>query len=78
VSHGSTPEPSMASQPPVTHYPPSSSQWAYSGGQPDYSGQGYDAPWDSVSRSHHPTRLSDVIEEDDERSRTSASQVSRA
>jgi hypothetical protein len=78
VSGGSTPEPPMASQPSGTNYPPSSSQWAYSGGQPDYSGQGYDAPWDSVSRSHHPTRLSDVIEEDDERSRTSASQVSRA
>ncbi|RKU44342.1 hypothetical protein DL546_006973 [Coniochaeta pulveracea] len=78
VSNGSTPGPVMASQPSVTNYPPSSSQWAYSGGQPDYSGQGYDAPWDSVSRSHHPTRLSDVIEEDDERSRTSASQVSRA
>ncbi len=45
----------------------------------DYSGQGYggSAPeWAAVPRHHHPTRLSDVLEED-ERSRTSASQVSR-
>ncbi|KAK1833154.1 hypothetical protein QBC39DRAFT_402141 [Podospora conica] len=54
---------------PATSYPPSSSQ--YYAGQ-DYSGQGY---WEN--RHHHPTRLSDVMEED-ERSRTSASQVSRA
>lgn len=45
----------------------------------DYSGQGYgsSAPeWSAVPRHHHPTRLSDVLEED-ERSRTDASQVSR-
>lgn len=44
----------------------------------DPSGQGYgSAPeWAAVPRHHHPTRLSDVLEED-ERSRTSASQVSR-
>lgn len=50
------------------------SQWtgAYSNPQ-DYSGQGYGTPgWDTVPRHHHPTRLSDVMEEDDERSRTSA------
>ncbi|ORY67610.1 uncharacterized protein BCR38DRAFT_472973 [Pseudomassariella vexata] len=42
---------------------------------PDYAGSGYTAPgWESLPRHHHPTRLSDVIEEDDERSRTSASQ----
>ncbi|KAF7541766.1 hypothetical protein G7Z17_g11864 [Cylindrodendrum hubeiense] len=49
-------------------------QWtgAYSDPQ-DYSGQGYGAPgWETVPRHHHPTRLSDVIEEEDERSRTSA------
>ncbi|KFG80412.1 hypothetical protein MANI_027779 [Metarhizium anisopliae] len=47
---------------------------AYSDPQ-DYSGQGYGAPgWETVPRHHHPTRLSDVIEEEDERSRTSASQ----
>jgi hypothetical protein len=41
----------------------------------DYSGQGYGAPgWETVTRHRHPTRLSDVIEEEDERSRTSASQ----
>ncbi|KAK1758622.1 hypothetical protein QBC47DRAFT_441438 [Echria macrotheca] len=74
------------SQPPTTSYPPSSSQWAgnYAGnpgntGNPEYSGQGYAAPgWETMPRHQHPTRLSDVIEEDDERSRTSASQVSRA
>ncbi|KAI0172832.1 hypothetical protein GGR52DRAFT_580496 [Hypoxylon sp. FL1284] len=42
---------------------------------PDYSGSGYSAPWDDLGpRHHHPTRLSDVLEEDEERSRTSASQ----
>lgn len=42
---------------------------------PDYSGSGYTAPWDDLGpRHHHPTRLSDVLEEDEERSRTSASQ----
>ena len=49
-------------------------------GEPvDYSGQGYaagPAEWAAVPRHHHPTRLSDVLEED-ERSRTSTSQVSR-
>ncbi|RCI08725.1 hypothetical protein L249_4684 [Ophiocordyceps polyrhachis-furcata BCC 54312] len=44
----------------------------------DYTGQGYGAPgWETVPRHHHPTRLSDVIEEEDERSRTSASLMSR-
>lgn len=46
----------------------------------DYSGTGYgggsQTEWAAVPRHHHPTRLSDVLEED-ERSRTSASQVSR-
>ena len=70
-----------ASQPaPATSYPPSSSHWV--AGQPpppaDYTGEGYIAPgWETMPRHHHPTRLSDVLEED-ERSRTSASQVSRA
>jgi len=48
-------------------------------GQPvDYEGGGYGSGpgWEAVPRHHHPTRLSDVLEED-ERSRTSASQVSR-
>jgi hypothetical protein len=49
-------------------------------GEPvDYSGAAYSAgpaEWAAVPRHHHPTRLSDVLEED-ERSRTSASQVSR-
>ncbi|KAG9240394.1 hypothetical protein BJ878DRAFT_430387, partial [Calycina marina] len=44
----------------------------------DYSGGDYGSGpgWEAVPRHHHPTRLSDVLEED-ERSRTSASQVSR-
>ncbi|KAI1141170.1 hypothetical protein F5Y05DRAFT_411021 [Hypoxylon sp. FL0543] len=48
---------------------------------PDYSGSEYAAPWDDLGsrgdmgpRHHHPTRLSDVLEEEEERSRTSASQ----
>lgn len=66
------------SQQPGVSYPPSAShQWS---GQPDYTGSGYTAPgWETLPRHHHPTRLSDVLEEDETRSRTSAgqSQVSR-
>ena len=44
--------------------------------QPDYSGAGYgNRDWD-IPRHHHPTRLSDVPEED-ERSRTSPSRASQ-
>ncbi|KAL2016489.1 hypothetical protein VTK56DRAFT_3452 [Thermocarpiscus australiensis] len=62
-----------------TGYPPSSSHWAGTHtGAPEYAGQGYAAPgWETMPRHHHPTRLSDVMEED-ERSRASVSQVSRA
>lgn len=61
------------SQQPGVPYPPSAShQWS---GQPDYTGGGYAAPgWETMPRHHHPTRLSDVLEEDETRSRTSASQ----
>ncbi|KFH42700.1 hypothetical protein ACRE_065570 [Hapsidospora chrysogenum ATCC 11550] len=77
--------PATTNPPSGSYEPPNSSsapesQWtgAYSDTQGDYSGQGYAAPgWETVPRHHHPTRLSDVIEEEDERSRTSASQVSR-
>ena len=55
---------------------PPTSHPATSGGGVDYEGQGYGAGWEALPRHHHPTRLSDVLEED-ERSRTSASQVSR-
>ena len=70
--------PSSLSAPGST-YPPSASQQQYYAppSSADYSGQGFAAPWETVPRHHHPTRLSDVIEEEDERSRTSASQVSR-
>lgn len=43
---------------------------------PDYSGDGYGDEWIGM-RHHHPTRLSDVPEED-ERSRTSPSRASQA
>ncbi|TWU75159.1 hypothetical protein ED733_003949 [Metarhizium rileyi] len=72
--------PATTNPPSGAHEPASTSagegSWtaAYSDSQ-DYSGQGYGAPgWETVPRHHHPTRLSDVIEEEDERSRTSASQ----
>jgi hypothetical protein len=67
-----------ASQAP-TSYPPSSSHWAGAQtGAPEYAGQGFGAAgWETLPRHHHPTRLSDVIEED-ERSRTSVSHASRA
>lgn len=44
----------------------------------DYSGSGYGSGlgWEGVPRHHHPTRLSDVLEED-ERSRTSPSRASQ-
>jgi hypothetical protein len=56
--------------------PAPTSHPATSAGGVDYEGQGYGAGWETMPRHHHPTRLSDVLEED-ERSRTSASQVSR-
>lgn len=44
------------------------------GGQA-YDGSGYGPGWEAMPRHHHPTRLSDVLEED-ERSRTSPSRAS--
>lgn len=44
-------------------------------GPADYSGAGYGTEWAGM-RHHHPTRLSDVLEED-ERSRTSPSRASQ-
>ncbi|KAM3501455.1 hypothetical protein MY11210_009362 [Beauveria gryllotalpidicola] len=81
--------PATTNPPSGSHEPPASGapagggthnngQWTgtYSNPQ-DYSGEGYGAPgWETVQRHHHPTRLSDVIEED-ERSRASTSQISR-
>ncbi|KAI0010424.1 hypothetical protein F4779DRAFT_627143 [Xylariaceae sp. FL0662B] len=65
-----------AAQPSVYQPTGSSSQQPQYPSVPDYSGSGYSAPgWEEMGpRHHHPTRLSDVIEEEDERSRTSASQ----
>ncbi|PON24852.1 hypothetical protein TGAM01_v206360 [Trichoderma gamsii] len=68
-----TTNPSGQNMPSSTSAPQGQWTGAYSNPQ-DYSGQGYgNAGWETVPRHHHPTRLSDVIEEDDERSRTSAS-----
>ncbi|KAL8770229.1 MAG: hypothetical protein Q9209_004071 [Squamulea sp. 1 TL-2023] len=45
----------------------------------DYSGSGYGAApgWEAVPRHHHPTRLSDVLEEDERTNRTSPSRASQ-
>ncbi|KAL8998517.1 MAG: hypothetical protein Q9169_002460 [Polycauliona sp. 2 TL-2023] len=47
--------------------------------QADYSGSGYGAVsgWEAVPRHHHPTRLSDVLEEDERTNRTSPSRASQ-
>ncbi|KAI1077877.1 hypothetical protein F5B20DRAFT_592625 [Whalleya microplaca] len=65
-----------ATQPSVYQPTGSGTQQPQYTAAPDYSGSGYSAPgWEEMGpRHHHPTRLSDVIEEEDERSRTSASQ----
>ncbi|KAG6218113.1 hypothetical protein E4U34_004267 [Claviceps purpurea] len=65
-----------SSVPPTTSPGVDDGKWTGTFSEPqDYSGQGYGAPgWETVPRHHHPTRLSDVMEEEDERSRTSATQ----
>lgn len=61
--------------PPATQPPFSTGAEPQYAEAPDYSGAGYNAPgWEAGARHHHPTRLSDVLEEEEERSRTSASQ----
>lgn len=61
--------------PPTTQPPSSSGAEPQYTQIPDYSGAGYNQPgWEAGARHHHPTRLSDVLEEEEERSRTSASQ----
>ncbi|KAM0323153.1 hypothetical protein ACHAQA_009003 [Verticillium albo-atrum] len=69
------PSAGFSQPPPATSGRPQQVPHAPTAPQQDYSGQGYGAPgWEEVPRvsHHHPTRLSDVLEED-ERSRTSAS-----
>lgn len=62
------------SQPPQTqHLAPQAPMPPQVQTRPDYEGEGYEGyqpqpPWEALSRHHHPTRLSDVPEED-ERSR---------
>ncbi|KAK2048443.1 hypothetical protein LZ31DRAFT_62072 [Colletotrichum somersetense] len=64
-----------ATNPPSAGYPTTAGEQQQAYGAQDYSGSGYAAPgWETVPRHHHPTRLSDVMEED-ERSRASNSQV---
>ncbi|KAI1343379.1 hypothetical protein F5Y15DRAFT_427799 [Xylariaceae sp. FL0016] len=66
-----------ATQPGVYQPPSSSAQQPSYTSAPDYTGTGYSVPgWEEMQnpRHHHPTRLSDVLEEEEERSRTSASQ----
>ena len=46
------------------------------GAPADYEGSGYGVGWEAMPRHHHPSRLSDVLEED-ERSRTSPSRASQ-
>ncbi|KAI3341037.1 hypothetical protein F4824DRAFT_486904 [Ustulina deusta] len=67
-----------ATQPSAYHAPVSIPQQSQYSSAPDYTGSGYSAVgWEEIPQHHHPTRLSDVLEEEEERSRTSASQRSR-
>ncbi|KAI0971936.1 hypothetical protein F4678DRAFT_460766 [Xylaria arbuscula] len=67
-----------ATQPNVYHVPVSVPEQPQYSSAPDYTGSGYSATgWEEMPQHHHPTRLSDVLEEEEERSRTSASQLSR-
>lgn len=82
VEYGSGPTSTSPNRPqssgrgdlPYTSAPASDGQTA----PVDYSGSGYGSGlgWEGVPRHHHPTRLSDVLEED-ERSRTSPSRASQ-
>ena len=58
-----------------SNYPGPSAGGYQTVGPADYSGAGYGTEWAGM-RHHHPTRLSDVLEED-ERSRTSPSRASQ-
>ncbi|KAI1276441.1 hypothetical protein F5Y07DRAFT_389201 [Xylaria sp. FL0933] len=67
-----------ATQPSAYPAPVSVPQQPQYSSAPDYTGSGYSATgWEEMPQHHHPTRLSDVLEEEEERSRTSASQLSR-
>lgn len=61
--------PSTSAQAMATYQPTSGGSSSGQGArQPDYSGQDY-GPWEAIqTRHHHPTRLSDVLEEEEERS----------
>lgn len=62
---------------PTPQHPTSTAAQPQYTSAPDYTGSGYSTSgWEASggARHHHPTRLSDVLEEEEERSRTSASQ----
>ncbi|KAF2170399.1 hypothetical protein M409DRAFT_64153 [Zasmidium cellare ATCC 36951] len=59
--------PSTSAQAMAT-FTPTSAEDATSSGAPDYEGEGYEGYQQYVPRHHHPTRLSDVLEEEEERS----------
>ena len=61
---------------PASTAPPTTTGAGRGSGDADYEGSGYGAGWEALPRHHHPTRLSDVLEED-ERSRTSPSRASQ-
>ncbi|KAF1958547.1 hypothetical protein CC80DRAFT_557902 [Byssothecium circinans] len=65
-----------AASDPSRYVTTSSAGPSHTSSAPDYSGSGYGSEWAQM-RHHHPTRLSDVMEED-ERSRTSPSRASQA
>lgn len=76
VSDGGLEEYETPGAQPASYPTTSGGQQQYSAA-PDYSGTGYSpSGWETMgsARHHHPTRLSDVLEEEEERSRTSASQ----
>lgn len=84
VEYGSGPTSSPAGRPPTSGRNDAAS-YTTEPGQPvpaaaavDYSGSDYGSGlgWEAIPRHHHPTRLSDVLEED-ERSRTSPSRASQ-
>lgn len=60
--------PSTSAQAMATYTPTAAEEAAAGSGAPDYEGEGYEGYQQYVPRHHHPTRLSDVLEEEEERS----------
>lgn len=82
VEYGSGPTSSPAARPPTSARPEAAYTTAPNqtaqAAPVDYSGSDYGSGlgWEAIPRHHHPTRLSDVLEED-ERSRTNPSRASQ-